>query len=79
MQSERAGVAVPRSAVSLRIITACGAEREREKTCKDQPSCSHPIMHELAGSVCCSGHKTFPVCVFWGCIWACLQLRVESH
>lgn len=31
MQSERAGVAVPRSAVSLRIITACGAERERER------------------------------------------------
>lgn len=57
----RAGVAVPRSAVSLRVITACGAERE--KTCKDQPSCSHPIMHELAGSLCCSGHETFPVCV----------------
>ena len=57
----RAGAAVPHAALSLRIISACGAERE--KTCKDQPSCSHPIMHELAGSVCCYGHETFPVCV----------------
>lgn len=57
----RARAAVPHAALSLRIITTCGAERE--KTCKDQPSCSHPIMHELAGSLCCSGHETFPVCV----------------
>ena len=56
-----AGAAVPHAALSLRIITAGGAERE--KTCKDQPSCSHPIMHELAGSLCCYGHETFPVCV----------------
>lgn len=57
----RATAAVPHAAFSLRIITACGGERE--KTCKDQPSCSHPIMHELAESLCCYGHETFPVCV----------------
>lgn len=57
----RATAAVPHAAFSLGIITACGGERE--KTCKDQPSCSHPIMHELAGSLCCYGHETFPVCV----------------
>lgn len=56
-----AGAVVPHAALSLRIISACGAERE--KTCKDQPSCSHPIMHELAGFLCCFGHETFPVCV----------------
>lgn len=71
----RATAAVPHAAFSLRIITACGGGRKpaRISLPVHTPSC---MSWQDPCVVMVMRHF---LCVFWGCIWACLQPRLEPH